>query len=145
MEKSEGGHKHARHDGRSSLLCQRSSKPVYCCQNDGKDGGSHARNDRRKLRQRTERHIQLGEHNCEEDRWGDETHAGDNQSPPATAEQPYVNRHLRGVGTGNEVRNAEEVQEVFVRDPSSSLDDFVLEHGDMGGRTAERRQSKFQE
>ena len=50
--------------------------------------------------------------------------------------------HLGGVRAGQEVGDAQQVEEILRAHPAAPRDDFVAQHGDVGGRSAERRQAE---
>jgi hypothetical protein len=47
-----------------------------------------------------------------------------------------VDRHLGGVGAGDEVRRAEQVEVLLLGEPAAPLDDLVVKEGDVRGRSA---------
>src|SRR3989337_2367583 len=53
-----------------------------------------------------------------------------------------MDRHLRGIRAGDEIRRSEQVKEALVVQPFPPLDDLVVHHGDVGRRTAEGRDAK---
>jgi hypothetical protein len=56
-----------------------------------------------------------------------------------------VHGHLGGVRARDEVRRADEVQEVPALDPPAACDHLVFQHGDVHGRPAEGDDAELQE
>ena len=81
--------------------------------------------------------VDPGERHDDEHRGQDEQRPGDDEPAPAGADEAEVDGHLGGVGAGDEVGRAEEVEEVLLADPATPLHDLVLHHGDVRGRAAE--------
>lgn len=56
-----------------------------------------------------------------------------------------MNGHLRGVGPGDEVGEADEIQEALLRQPCAPPDHFFAHHGDVGGGATEGDGPELQE
>ena len=59
------------------------------------------------------------------------------RSPATRRAVPDVDRHLGRVRAGDEVRGAEQVEELLAGQPAAAAHHLVLHHGDVGGRPAE--------
>lgn len=55
-----------------------------------------------------------------------------------------MDRHLGGVGSGDQVGRAEEIEECLAGHPAAARDDFLFHHGDVDGRPAHRGAAKLQ-
>jgi len=71
--------------------------------------------------------------------------AGDQEPAPSRAQVADVDGHLRRVRTWNEIRRAEEIEELLPRHPLASPDDLVLHHRDVRRRPAEGDGTELQE
>ena len=76
---------------------------------------------------------------------GTSTLAGDQEPAPSRAQVADVDGHLRRVRTWNEIRRAEEIEELLPRHPLASPDDLVLHHRDVRRRPAEGDGTELQE
>jgi hypothetical protein len=56
-----------------------------------------------------------------------------------------MDRHLGGIGTGDQVGGAEEVEKCFAAHPSTSRDDFFFHHGDVDRRAAHGSEAELEE
>jgi len=56
-----------------------------------------------------------------------------------------MDRHLRGIRAGDEIRRSEQVKEALVVQPFPPLDNLVVHHGDVSRRTSESRDADPQE
>src|SRR5690606_14292501 len=66
-----------------------------------------------------------------------ETHSCHEEARPTTAPVTNVNRQLGGIGAGNEVCCAQQVEKFVTRKPPTPCHHFVFHHRDVCGRTAE--------
>jgi hypothetical protein len=104
----------------------------------------HAVENSRGFRQFTEPHIHPSQRQHDARRRKDEANTRDEQSGPAGPLVADVNRHLRRVWSGNQIRSGKQVQGVFVRKPPPPPHDFVLHHCDMRRGAAECNRAEFE-
>lgn len=60
------------------------------------------------------------------------------QAGPAGTQAADINGHLGRVGSGDQVRGAQKIEEVGARQPAAAGDHLFLHHADVDRRTAER-------
>ena len=70
---------------------------------------------------------------------------GDDQPAPARPVVAQVDGQLGGVGAGDQVGGAHQVDEARVGDPAAAADQLLAHHRGVGGRAAERDQAQPQE
>jgi len=82
--------------------------------------------------------------NDKRDKYGrsNKTDTSQNEPPPARSHVPDMDCHFRRIGSGDEVRCAEHVEKILVSNPSSALDDLILHHGNMRGRSTKSRETE---
>jgi hypothetical protein len=123
----------------------RTPQPPECLDDDGDDDRLDPVEHPARLRAGAEPDVGPSEAEREEGGRGDEAHPGDDQPGPAGTGPTDVDRHLGGVGAGDEVGRPQEVEELRGREPAPPLDDLPLHHGDVGGRPPERGGTEPQE
>jgi len=64
---------------------------------------------------------------------------------PAGPEQSNRESHLAACRAGQDLTQSDELSELRIIQPLPTRDEFMAKIADMSGRTAERRQAKFQE
>src|SRR5690606_688056 len=79
-----------------------------------------------------------------EDGRQDEARARDDEPASALLLVPDMDRHLRGVGARNQIRGPDEIEKVLPGEPAAAVDDLVLHHRDVRGRSAERDHAERQ-
>ena len=103
----------------------------------GQDHRLDAPEQPRRLGKLSEAHVRPGEGAGQQHGRQDEARSRHDQPGPAAARPADVNRHLGRVGPRNEVRRAEQIQEVLVGQPASAVHDLVSHHGDVRGWATE--------
>lgn len=68
----------------------------------------------------------------------DERGSGGHEAAPAGPVMADVHGHLRRVGTGDQMRGADEVDELLLLHPPTMGDDFIVHHRDVRSGLAER-------
>jgi len=68
----------------------------------------------------------------------DEAGAAGDQAGPASVPETEVDGELRRARTGDEIRRAEQIQELLAREPLAAADRLVLHHGDVRRGPTER-------
>ena len=63
--------------------------------------------------------------------------------PPSLAAD--VDHQFGGGGAGDEVAGAEVIEELGLGEPAATLDDFLLQHGDVGSRASEGGSAELEE
>src|SRR5690606_20202695 len=81
----------------------------------------------------------------DEDGRQDEARARDDEPASALLLVPDMDRHLRGVGAGYQVCGPDEIEKMLPGEPAAAVDDLVLHHRDVRGRSAERDHAELQE
>lgn len=89
-------------------------------------------------------HVDPRQQPDEHRRGHDEGETGDEETRPARAMPSHGHRQLRGRGTGDQIRDAQHVDELLARDPAATRDALARDQRDLRGRTAERGQPQGQ-
>ena len=92
------------------------------------------------LGQTRERPIDPGDAHHEQERRDNEADARQQQPVPLRQPITDMDREFGRTGAGNQVRSAEQIQELLLRQPLTPLHDLRLHQRDMRGRSAERSQ-----
>lgn len=90
-------------------------------------------------------HVGPGQGQDDDHRRDDEAHSGDDQAGPPGAPVPHVDGHFGGVGAGDEVGRADQVEELLIGEPLPPSNDLVAHHRDVRSRTAEGGGAQAQE
>lgn len=80
----------------------------------------------------------------DEGRGADKTNTSRHETGHAGTSIPQMNGHFSGIGTGDQIRRGEEVQELFASDPFSPRNDFRFHQRDMCRGSSECRASETQ-
>ena len=70
---------------------------------------------------------------------------GPRRTGSAAAAEAEMDGHFGGVGAGDEVGGADEVEEFVAGEPAAAVDGFVVPHGDVDGGAAEGGEAEFAE
>ena len=75
---------------------------------------------------------------------GNKADAAQEQAHPAGAHIPDVDRHFCRIGTGDQVGRAQQIEELFIRQPFTAEDDFIVHDRNVRGRSAKRSESQLE-
>ncbi len=89
------------------------------------------------LRHRAEFYVGPGQCQDHEHGRSNEAGAGGDEAQPAGAQEADMDRHFGGIGSGDQVGSAEQVEEFLIREPLAALDDLGVHQADMRSRSAE--------
>ena len=126
------------------ILDRRPSEPPQRHGDDRQDHGLDPVEERRHRGDGAEAHVAPGQQSRDQHRRKYETGAGHDQAAPAATGVAHVDGHLGGIGSGDEVGGAEQIEEVFPAQPPPPPHHFVLQHGDVGSRSAEADDPQFE-
>ncbi len=96
------------------------------------------------LRQAAILHVEPGQGHDHAHGGQDETGACQQQAAPAGAALADMDHHFGGIGAGDQVGGAQQVQEFLFAEPAAAENHFVVQHGDVRGRAAEGRETQAQ-
>src|SRR5439155_21993563 len=74
----------------------------------------------------------------------EERRSGEAETRRTFSQAPDVNRDLDPVRTGDEVRRADEIEELFAREPSAPAHELRFHQGDVRGRAPHGRGPELQ-
>jgi len=139
------GRRHHERPGEQRTAHGRAREAPHRLEHDRNDHRLDAVEQRARHRQRAPAHVRPGQRHHAQHRRHDEADATQHEPPGAGPQVAEVDRHLGGVGPGDQVGDAEEVDELRIADPAPAPHELLAHHRDVGRRPAEGHDTEAQE